>query len=87
MFKLNDKLFYLIAALVVALLIIIVIYVDIFENIYHVTRAYENLELDEIIAIVPALAAVLFWYALRWRREARVVKKRKLIPLSQVPLA
>ena len=51
------------------------IYVDIFENIYHVTRAYENLELDEIIAIVPALAAVLFWYALRWRREARVVKK------------
>ena len=44
------------------------IYVDIFENIYHVTRAYENLELE-------ALAAVLFWYALRWRREARVVKK------------
>ena len=46
---------------------------ELVENLYELTREYEDWDLDEILACIPALAIVATWFALRrWRESVRL---------------
>ena len=46
---------------------------ELVENLYELTREFEDWELDEILACIPALAIVATWFALRrWRESVRL---------------
>ena len=47
--------------------------IEIVEILFELTREYEDWDLDEIIAAVPALAIVATWFAARRWREVRTV--------------
>lgn len=46
---------------------------ELVEGLFEITREYEDWDLDEIIACIPALAIVATWFALRrWREVAEL---------------
>ncbi len=59
------------AGLVFALLSAYFFEIEVVEFLFEATREFEHLELDEIFATVPALAAVATWYSYRRWRESR----------------
>lgn len=59
--------------LFVLALSLLFISVDMVEFIFEATRDYENWELDELIAVMPALLLVLAWYSVRRAAEARAL--------------
>lgn len=61
------------AALAFLVMLIALITVDFVEWLFVATRAFESVELDELLAALPALAIVLAWFAYRrWRVSHRL---------------
>ena len=44
---------------------------ELVERLFELTREYEDYDLDQIIACIPALTIVLSWFAMRRGREVR----------------
>lgn len=60
----------IIAAIIVVVSFAVLSSIDFVEAFYEYTRAHEELDLDELIALLPALSIVLGWYAYRrWTEE------------------
>ena len=54
-------------------LVVVFASVEIVEFLFELTREYEDYDLDEIIACIPALTIVLAWFAVRrWRDVGRL---------------
>lgn len=70
----------ILAAATFVVLLSLILSIDLVDRIFAFTRAHEDWELDEILASIPALTLVMFWYALRRWLEAR----RLNLELSQV---
>ena len=61
------------AAFAFAVLIVWLTAVDFVEWLFEATRAYEHYELDEWIAVLPALVVVTAWYSYRrWQESAQL---------------
>ena len=59
-----------VGACILLVLVAIFARIELVELIFDATRDYEHLELDELIAAVPALTIVASWYSFRRWREA-----------------
>jgi len=63
----------IVSAAVGIVLVVVFASVEIVELLFELTREYEDYELDEIIACIPALTIVLAWFAVRrWRDVGRL---------------
>ncbi|MCG8360480.1 MAG: ATP-binding protein [Kiloniellales bacterium] len=66
----------IVAAAVLAVLLAFCLSVDLLERLFELTRDYEEWELDEIFASVPAVTLVVAWYAFRRWQEAKRLNRR-----------
>ena len=66
----------LIAIAVFATIVVLLISVDFFEFLFHLTRDHEDWEVDEFLAVIPAAAAAMAWFAYRrWRQSVRLLEE------------
>ena len=63
----------IIGAVALVLVAFVFVTVDLVEMIFNLSRGEESWNLDEVVAVVPALLLVTAWFAWRrWRESARV---------------
>ena len=54
-------------------LVVVFASVELVETLFELTREYEDYDLDDVIASIPALTIVLAWFAVRrWREVGRL---------------